>query len=673
MLEPFIDFGREVCGDLEAAEQREWLVTNGLGGFASGTVAGSLTRRYHGLLIAALQPPLGRMLLVSKLEETAEYDAQSFPLSTNRWTGGTVIPRGYLNIERFRLEGTTPVWTFAFADALLEKRVWMRHGSNTTYVRYDLVRSSGALKLTLKALVNYRDYHSLTQSGAAAGAWRMDIQPVEHGLRVTALKDAAPFYLLGATAQVEPAEEWYLNFDLPAERFRGLDDREDHLHAGTFTADLESGNPLTIVLSTESGADSTHELQARWARETVLLDQWTHTISRLTDGAPDQTPPWIRQLVLAADQFIVRRPLAADPEACSVIAGYPWFSDWGRDTMISLPGLTLPTGQPATARSILQTFARFVDGGLLPNRFPEGSESPEYNTADTTLWFFEAIRQYYAATEDRKLLRGLFGLLAEIIDRHLRGARYDIHVDPTDGLLYAGEPGVQLTWMDAKAGSWVVTPRIGKPVEVNALWYNALLRTAEFARAIDKPPAEYEHMAAQARANFRRFWSPTMGCCFDVIDGPGGDDASLRPNQLLTVSLPSSPLDPEQQRAVVDACARHLLTSLGLRSLAPAHPHYKGRYEGDERRRATAYHQGTVWAWWLGPFVMAHLRVYRDPAKAASFLEPIANHLKSHGLGSVSEIFDGDPPFAPRGSIAQAWSVAEVLRAWAACRTYGEW
>jgi predicted glycogen debranching enzyme len=665
MPEPFIDFGREICGDLAAAEQREWLVTNGLGGFASGTVAGLLTRRYHGLLIAALRPPLGRTLLVAKLEETAEYDAQSFPLSTNRWSVGAIAPRGYLNLERFRLEGTTPVWTFALADALLEKRVWMKQGSNTTYVRYDLVRSSGSLRLTLRALVNYRDYHALTQAGAGR-AWRTDIQPVEHGLRVVAFQGATPFYLLSVAAAVEAAEEWYLNLDLAVERFRGLDDHEDHLHAATFTADLTPDNPLTIVLSGEPDADSAHQLQARWAREAMVLDQW-QAISRTGAGAPDPSPPWIRQLVLAADQFIVRRPLPADPEACSVIAGYPWFGDWGRDALISLPGLTLSTGQPETARKILQTVARFVDRGMLPNRFPEGAESAEYNTADATLWYFEALRQYYAATRDRKFLRGLFGVLADILEWHVRGTRFNIHVDPTDGLLHAGEAGVQLTWMDAKVGDWVVTPRTGKPVEVNALWYNALLSMAEFARAVEKPPAEYDRMAAQARAGFQRFWSPTMACCLDVIDGPEGDDASLRPNQLLAVSLPNSPLDPEQQRGVVDACARHLLTSCGLRSLAPTHPQYQGRYEGCQRRRDAAYHQGTVWAWWLGPFVTAHLRVYRDAVKAVSFLEPIAHHLKAHGLGSVSEIFDGDPPFTPRGCTAQAWSVAEVLRAWVAC------
>jgi len=665
MLEPYIDFGREICGDLDAAEQREWLATNGLGGFASGTVAGSLTRRYHGLLVAALKPPLGRTLLVAKLEETAEYDGLAFPLYTNRWSDGTIDPRGYLHIERFRLEGTMPVWTFAFSDALLEKRVWMRHGSSTTYVRYQLARASRNLKLGVKVLVNYRDAHARAQGDAPP----MKVEPVEHGLRVIAFDGATPFYLLSASATAKPAHEWYRDFDLPVERSRGLDDRADYLHAGTFTTELSPQDPLTIVLSTEPDVDSTHELQAYEAREVVVLDQWAQAWPRGPNQAPpaDEAPAWIRQLVLAADQFVVRRPLPDVPDARSVIAGYHWFGDWGRHTMVSLPGLTLATGQPATARSILETFAKFVDRGMLPNYLSDSAETPEYNTVDATLWYFEAVRQYYAATGDRKLLRDLFPLLAEMADWHVRGTRYHIHVDAEDGLLWAGEPGVQLTWMDAKVGERVVTPRIGKAVEVNALWYNALASLVEFARVVGQPTAGYERLSAQARASFRRFWNPAANCCFDVIDGPEGNDPSLRPNQLLAVSLPASPLEPAEQRAVVDTCARHLLTSHGLRSLAPTDSRYQGRYLGSQQQRDAAYHQGTVWAWWLGPFVIAHLRVYGDAEAAASFLEPIGHHLKAHGLGSVSEIFDGDPPFIPRGCVAQAWSVAEVLRAWVAC------
>ncbi len=667
-----IDFGRDICGDLQAAEQREWLVTNGIGGFASGTVAGLVTRRYHGLLVAALNPPLGRTLLASKLDETAEYDGHAFHLFTNRWAGGTVDPHGYRHIERFHLEGATPVWTFACADALIEKRVWMQQGANTTYVRYDLVRTSRPLKLTMKALVNYRDYHSSTHAFAQANDWRMNIQPVEHGLRVIAFDSATPFYLLSTGATAEPAHDWYRNFDLAVERYRGLDDHEDHLHAGTFRAQLQPGDSVTFVFSTDPGPnlDGRSAWEERLTHERTLLDQWAKASPQASGKAPAprEAPAWIRHLVLAADQFIVNRPLPDDPDARSVIAGYHWLGDWGRDTMISLPGLTLSSGRPEIARSILRTFAKFVDCGMLPNRFPDAGETPEYNTVDATLWYFEAVWQYYAATRDGELLRALFPVLADIVQWHVRGTRYNIHVDPADGLLYAGETGVQLTWMDAKVGDWVVTPRIGKPVEVNALWYNALLAMVQFAHTLKKPAGEYQFRAERARTGFQRFWNEAAGWCFDVIDGPEGNDASLRPNQLFAVSLPESPLTSEQQRAVVDACTRHLLTSHGLRSLAPAHPQYQGHYGGDPRQRDSAYHQGTVWGWLLGPFALAHLRVYKDPARPASFLKPMAHHLKVHGVGSASEIFDGDAPFTPRGCIAQAWTVAEVLRAWVACK-----
>ena len=655
-----IDFGREICGELPAAEQREWLVTNGIGGFASGTVAGLLTRRYHGLLVAALKPPLGRNLLVTKFEEIVEYDGRSYPLSTNRWADGTVDPQGFHDIERFRLEGTTPVWTFALADAQLEKRIWMQPDANTTYVQYRLVRAGRPVKLEAKILVNYRNYHASTH----AGDWRMQVDAVDRGLRVVAFQDATPLYLLSASAIAEPAHEWYRNFDLAMERSRGLDDHEDHLHAGTFRATLQERASITLVCSTDPQAelDGVKACETRLAHERGLLSRWSGTNPTLVKEAPD----WVRQLVLAADQFIVRRPLTDAPDAHSVIAGYPWFGDWGRDTMIALSGLTLATGRADLARNILRTFARFTDRGMVPNFFPDSNETPEYNTVDATLWYVEAVRQYFAATGDLEFLRELFPGLVSIIEWHIRGTRYNIHTDPEDGLLYAGEPGVQLTWMDAKVGDEAVTPRIGKPIEVNALWLNALVAMAQIARALNRSDEPYESIAGRARHNFQRFWNESEQYCFDVVDGPQGNDASLRPNQIFAVSLPESPLTPEQQRAVVDTCARYLLTSCGLRTLAPGHPNYRGRYAGGPRERNSAYHQGTVWGWLLGPFALAHLRVYGDRSMATSFLKPMKHHLMTNGLGSASEIFDGDAPFVPRGSIAQAWTVAEVLRAWTA-------
>ena len=647
-----INFGREICGTLAQAEAREWLVTNGTGSYASGTVAGLLTRRYHGLLVAALKPPLGRTLLLAKLDETVLYDGQLYPLHTNRWAGGAVDPQGYRRIEQFHLEGTMPVWKFACADALLEKKVWMQPSVNATYVSYHLCRATKPLTLTLKALVNYRDYHGSTQ----AGDWRMEIDAIENGVEVSAFADAVPLYLLADRGDVSPVHDWYYGFDLAVERYRGLSDREDHLHAATFQATLQPGESLTFVASTEHpDLDGCVELLSRGVLEFL---------------SKEAVPDWVHHLVLAADQFIVSRQVPDEPDGKTIIAGYHWFGDWGRDTMISLPGLTISTGRPEVARPILRTFARYVDQGMLPNRFPDAGEPPEYNTVDATLWYFEAIRAYHTATGDDELLRLLFPVLADIIEWHRRGTRYNIHLDTGDGLLYAGEEGVQLTWMDAKVGDWVVTPRIGKPIEVNALWYNALLSMAAFAQRLGKAKQEYEQMAERAAAGFTRFWNNAVGYCYDVVDGPQGHDASLRPNQIFAVSLPESPLTPVQQRGVVESCARSLLTSHGLRSLAPNHPQYQGHYGGDQRQRDGAYHQGTVWGWLIGPFVLAHLRVFKDPVIARNLLEPMANHLQAHGVGSLSEIFDGDAPMTPRGCIAQAWTVAEVLRALVAIDNY---
>jgi len=652
-----LSWGREVTGDLAAAERREWLCVNGVGGFASGTIAGTPTRRYHALLVAALKPPLGRTAMAAAVHETVEYAGTSWPLFTARWSSGGVDPHGYRLIEHFRLDGTTPVWTYACADGLIEKRVWMEPGANTTYVRWRVVRAREPLTLRFKALVNYRDYHATTRGGD----WRMDVAPVPEGLRVVAFDGARPLLLLAPGADVETAHEWYRDFELLRERERGLDHIEDHLHVGDFSAALVTGASLTLTLSAEPApspdGDAAAERRAR--HEAAVIARWTQ-------ARPDaaSAPAWTRQLVLAADQFLVRRPLSDDPDGATVIAGYHWFGDWGRDTMIALPGLTLATGRAEIARTILTTFARFVDRGLLPNRFPDDGEAPEYNTADATLWYVEAIRVYHEATGDNGLLKDLYPTLESILAWHRDGTRYGIRMDPADGLLAAGEPGVQLTWMDAKVGDWVVTPRIGKPVEINALWYNALVATAGFARRLRLPADALDADAACVAAGFERFWNARDGWCYDVLDGPDGHDASLRPNQIFAVSLPATALAPERRRAVVDACARHLVTSYGLRSLAPFDSRYIGHYGGDQRARDGGYHQGTVWSWLLGPFALAHFAAYGDAEAARSYLTPLADHLGDHGLGTIAEIFDGDAPFAPNGCVAQAWSVAETLRAW---------
>ena len=673
-----MDFGREVCGDTATATKREWLVTNGIGGFASGTIANMLTRRYHGLLMAALKPPLGRTLLLAKLDETAEYDGiypdsgRFYPLFTNRWEDGVVEGNGHHHLNRFHLEGTTPVWTFGLANALLEKRVWMQPGANTTYIQYRLARATGPLSLSIKALVNHRDYHSTT----IMNDWTPQVEAAAisggAGLRIRLFDDAAPLYLFSDRATFTPQFDWYEDLFLPVEEFRGQRDvSEDHIYAAQLLATLRQGETLTVVASTEPSpsVDGDAALAERQEYERALLDRAV-ALHPARNGAAARLPEPLAHLVLAADQFIVSRPTAADPDGKSIIAGYHWFGDWGRDTMIALPGLTLATGRPEVAAGVLRTYAQFVDQGILPNRFPDAGETPEYNTVDATLWYFVALREYMAATGDTALLRDLFPVLAGIIAWHRRGTRYGIHMDESDGLLYAGEAGVQLTWMDVKIDDWVVTPRTGKAVEINALWYNALRIMQDFAAHLGEDPTEYADMAWLVRESFGRFWDAGMGYCYDVVngptigDGPDGNDLSLRPNQLLAVSLPHSPLTPEQQRSVVDTCARHLLTAHGLRSLSPDDKAYTGQYSGDRRKRDAAYHQGTVWGWLIGPFVSAHLRVYQDMAAARAFLEPLLRHLTDHGIGSISEVFEGDAPFAPRGCIAQAWSVAEVLRAW---------
>ncbi len=671
-----IQFGREICGTLEAAAAREWLVTNGIGGYACGTVAGHLTRAYHGLLVAALNPPLGRSLLVTKLDETATYGGKAYPLFTNAWApgkgdpwGSLVEPQGYRHIEHFELEGTVPVWTFALGGAQLQKRVWMVRGENTTCVRYTLTRGA-RLDLALKVIVNHRDHHG----GSSPGDW--PVSALGCGIQVEA-PNKAPFYVLSNRGQPQIDPQWLHHFGLAVEHYRGTGDRDAHLQAATVNVSLRLGQDLTLVATTEGDrgqtpTDGAALLDDRRQQDEALVTRW--------QASQQSSPVWLQPLVLAADSFVVDRPSSGGPDNPSgkppgktVIAGYPWFGDWGRDTMISLPGLTMAAGKPELARPILQTFGQHLSQGMLPNLFPDSGQDPEYNTVDAILWYFEAIRSYCAATQDTALMAELFPALAEVVDWHQRGTRYGIQVDPGDGLLYAGETGVQLTWMDAKVDDWVVTPRIGKPVEVNALWYNALRVMIELARRLGKPAQDYERLAERCRQGFQRFWSEASGYCFDVLDAPGGSNSTLRPNQIFAVALPYGDglpgdrlLTPDRQKAVVDVVAAHLLTSYGLRSLSTTHPGYAGTYGGDRYRRDGAYHQGTVWGWLMGPFVQAHFKVYRDAERALSYLEPFADHLADAGLGTVSEIFDGDAPHAPRGCFAQAWSVAEILRVWRA-------
>jgi predicted glycogen debranching enzyme len=656
-----VQFGREICGNFSVAAQREWLVTNGIGGYACGSIAGVLNRHYHGLLVAALKPPLARTLLLAKVDEQVDDGGQCWELSCDRWSAGPIQPKGYRFIEQFRLEGTVPVWTFACGDALLEKRIWMAQGENTTYLQYRLVRASQPLYLSLKAFFNYRDHHGNTQ----ANDWQMQIRPHATGVEVQASEEAVPVYVLASPAKITLAHTWYRGYTLATEQYRGIYPHDDHLHGATFEVELSVGQAFTLVASTSAtpALDSDVALTQQHDHERRLLDCWHRGA-----GQHDNLPQWVDQLVLAADQFVVGRAAENIPGK-TIIAGYPWFGDWGRDTMIALPGLTIAVGRTDIARPILRTFARYLSQGMLPNLFPEMGETPEYNTVDAILWYFEAIRQYYDATQDNELLAAIFPALVEVIDWHQRGTRYQIHLDQ-DGLIYAGEPGLQLTWMDAKVGDWVITPRMGKPVEINALWYNALRCMAQFARYLNQPADLYQRLAEQTRTGFQRFWNSQTGYCYDVLDGPEGDDAALRPNQIFAVALPAPSLPgqallaPEQQKAVVEIVAQQLLTSYGLRSLAPDHPDYQGQYGGDPVQRDSAYHQGAVWGWLIGPFVQAHFQVYQNLELAKSFLTPMAHHLNGGCVGTLGEIFDGDAPHQPRGAFAQAWTVAEVLRAY---------
>jgi predicted glycogen debranching enzyme len=655
-----IRFGREICGDLAQAERREWWLANGLGGYACGTIAGTLTRRYHGLLIAPVNPPLGRHLAFAKADATLIDGDKHYPLFANRWARGAVAPQGYVHVESFRLDGRMPVWRYAIGDIAIEKRIWMEQGANTTYVAYqlapDTLVTNRMLSLEITLLINARDHHG------NARPW--EFNPVIEGegavLQVRH-PDWFSLYLKTQGGSIHSEHNWYENFDLAAERERGLDDRDNHLCVGRARLTLMAGEWVGLVASLDADASVYlgESLRRFAAHDTGQLRRARVSIPALT-----QAPAWIDQLILAADSFVFARPLRDATDGESVIAGYPWFGDWGRDTMISLPGLTLAVGRYDTARRILMTFAKFIDQGMLPNVFPGAGDKPDYNTADAALWYLEAWRAYVAATGDKGALRAAFPALKGIVDWHVRGTRFGIALDPCDGLLRAGEPGVQITWMDAKVGDWVVTPRIGKPVEINALWYNALTAMAEFAAELDYDPGAYEALAARSREGFKRFLNPDNGGLYDVLDGPNGIEAAVRPNQIFAVSLPASPLDAASQARVVALCARELLTSYGLRSLAPSDLAYRPRYEGGVWERDGAYHQGSVWAWLLGHFALAEYRVSGDAERARARLAPLADHLFDAGLGTVSEILDGAPPHTPRGAPAQAWSVACTLETW---------
>ncbi len=648
-----IRFDQIGCGNLETASGLEWLETNGLGGFASSTIAGMNTRRYHGLLTAAAKPPARRMLLLSKLEETVFIGDLRYELSVNRYPGA-VHPQGYRFLKGFRLD-PFPVFTYEVHGIEIEKRVFMAHGENTTVVEYDARCLAGGgvpeCTLEIRPLIAFRDFHGMTHANHAIN--RRVVVTVGSA-SVNPYEGLPTLYFAHDAAELEPTGEWYFNFEYDVERERGLDFSEDLFNP--FAARFTFGRRASATIIASTALHQASEAPA-------LRKSETERRAALVAALPSKEP-FARCLAAAADQFIVDRGGLK-----TIVAGYHWFGEWGRDAMITLPGLTLATGRPELAKSILLAFADAASQGMLPNRFPDQEGDPEYNTVDATLWFFEAIRALVEYTGEIAFVRDhLYASMAEMFDWHCRGTRYGIRADE-DGLLSAGEPGVQLTWMDAKVGGWVVTPRIGKPVEIQALWYNALRVIEEMARVFGDRAREASarEIAGRARESFNsRFWNKTAGCLYDVVNGDDRD-GSVRPNQIFAVSLANTMLEDGRARQVVEVVERELLTPLGLRSLSPRDPRYRPRYEGDVVSRDSAYHQGTVWPWLTGPFITAYVKV-NDRSQAAReqagrWLESFRTHLSVAGVGQISELADGEAPHRPRGAIAQAWSVAELLRA----------
>ena len=646
-----IEFSERICTNFDESTSREWLESNGLGGFASSTIAGINTRRYHALLTTATKPPVGRMVLLSKFEEALIVTGERYELSANQYPGA-IDPRGFLYLQRFRLD-PFPVFTFSAGGVELEKRIFMVHGENTTAIEYRVVSApAGAdISVELRPLIAFRDYHSVTHENSAL---RREFRSSPGLLSLQPYDGVPELHLAHNAAGIAPAGYWYRNFEYAIERERGLDFQEDLFSPCALTFELGCEGRAVVIASTEP--HDARDFDGLRARELERRAQVAASCPVDDDLA--------RQLTAAADQYIVARG-----EHKTIIAGYPWFTDWGRDSMIALPGLTLATGRFDVARDLLRTFAQSVDRGMLPNRFPDAGEQPEYNTVDATLWFFEAARAYCDYTGDFDFIeRELYPVLADIISWHTRGTRYGIRVDST-GLLHAGEPGVQLTWMDAKIGDWVVTPRHGKPVEIQALWYNALRTMEDFARRFGDQAGQKacSNMATFARWSFNRlFWNDSAACLYDVVNG-GPPDASIRPNQIFAASLHHSMLSTDAMRQVVEVVERELLTPYGLRSLARSDARYRPTYDGDPRSRDSAYHQGTVWPWLMGPFLTAYVRSRGGSTaarqQAAEWLERFTQHLTEAGLGQVSEIADAEPPHKPRGCFAQAWSVAELLRA----------
>lgn len=625
---------------------QEWIETNGIGGFASDTVSGAHSRRYHGLLVAALNPPVNRVVLLSKLEEALVVQNQTFLLSANQFPGA-IFPQGYIHLTAFN-RSLFPEFQYEAGGVKLKKTIAAIHGENTTVVLYEVLEAPDKFTMELMPFTSCRDFHHTTHANDAIYTGYLFERDV---FRTKNYFDSPELFIAVPHSSFAPAPQWYHNFEFPEEKSRGLDYQEDLFTHGKFSVTLRRGSKLAVIISTHdpAGIDGLRLIHQEQRRREKLIQ-------------PVRGQSVLERLTLAADQFIVQR----GDHQLSVIAGYPWFSDWGRDTMIALPGLCLATGRFDDARKILTAYAGYVSEGMIPNRFPDQGVAPEYNTVDGTLWFFYAVFKYYQYTKDLSVVKKILPVLQDIIEHHDSGTRFSIRVDPDDGLLYGGEPGVQLTWMDAKIGDWVVTPRTGKPVEVNALWYNALCICHLLLNETGKTNAArfLQLRIDRVQQSFvEKFWNAERGFLYDVL-GPDGASSQIRPNQLFAISLPFSLLNAGQSKQVLQTVTSALLTPYGLRSLAADDLQYKSVYGGDPWYRDSAYHQGTVWPYLIGPYIDALIRVQGDEGKrvAAQWMRTFMAHLDDEGIGSLSEIFDGDEPHFPRGCFAQAWSVAEVLR-----------
>lgn len=646
--------------DLEDGASLEWLETDGRGGYASGTAVGANTRRYHGILVVARRPPTDRIVLLSRFEETILTDeGEQFALGVNYYPG-VVHPTGHRYLEEFRLD-PWPVWRYRLGRLTLTRTLFFARAADAVVVGYRV--QGGEVELHLRPLVAGRDFHAVVSENDVVSR----MAEVEPGRVVYRPYPDVPELVLSHDGGDWNADGlWYYRTVYPRETERGLEDREDLFSPGWLRVRLEPDRSWRVACATVPVPVARAEswAEAELGRRSRRADE-----GRNTAGAASPFAEFGARLGVAADAFLVERD-----GNLSILAGYPWFADWGRDAMISLPGLLLAPGRLEEAAAVLRTFATHVRDGLIPNRFPDhGGPVPDdhYNAADAALWFVEAVAALADAGGDP---REYWSAVVAILDAYAAGTRYGIRVCD-DGLLRQGEPDVQLTWMDAKVNGWVVTPREGRTVEINALWYNANLRAAGLARTIGVDAARFEARAQAAGQAFDAFWYAERGYLYDRIADDGRPDATLRPNQLFALSLPHSPVDPARARMALDAVRRVLLVPLGVRTLAPSDPGYIGRYTGPQWKRDASYHSGTAWPWLIGSFATAWLRAHGGTPEATAWvralLEPFSAHLTEYGLGQVAEIVEGDPPHRPVGCTAQAWSVAELLRVLAALRLGG--